>query len=69
MRVEIRGQGSSDVCARVDRALPAGEVQRDGNELRVGVPAAAGGDVLRAGGGNCGTVAAPDGRHGRLEDR
>ena len=49
MRVEIRGQGSSDVCARVDRALPAGEVQRDGDELRVGVPAGGDSDTLRAG--------------------
>ena len=47
MRVEIRGQGSSDVCARVDRALLEGEVQRDGDELRVGL-AAGGGDALRA---------------------
>jgi leucyl aminopeptidase len=47
MRVEIREQGSSDVHARADGALPAGEVQRNGDELRVGLGAGVGGDALR----------------------
>ena len=49
MRVEIRGQASSDLRARVDRALPAGEVQRVGDELRVGVPFTRDVDALRTG--------------------
>jgi leucyl aminopeptidase len=47
MRVEIRGKGSSDVRARADRALASGEVRRDGDDLRAGLPAPGDGDALR----------------------
>jgi leucyl aminopeptidase len=48
MRVEIRGTGSSDVRAGTDPALRAGELHRDGGELRVGFSPEAGADGLRA---------------------
>ena len=47
MRVEIRGQASSDVRAQADRGLRAGEVRRDGNDLRVGLATAGDADALR----------------------
>jgi leucyl aminopeptidase len=48
MRVEIRGPEGSDVRARTDSALRAGEVRREGSELRVGLAAGADADALRA---------------------
>src|SRR5437773_1303791 len=48
MRVELRAAGDGDVVARVDRDLPAGDVVRDGNQLRVGAPEPLDGDALRA---------------------
>jgi leucyl aminopeptidase len=48
MRVEIRPSQESDVRARVDDALAAEEVVRDGSELRVGTNAALGLDGLRS---------------------
>jgi leucyl aminopeptidase len=48
MRVEIRERNDSDVHAGVDRALPQGEVLRDGSELRAGIAVDGGGDALRA---------------------
>jgi leucyl aminopeptidase len=48
MAVEIRAHGSSDVRARADTELPRGEVQRDGGDLRVGMPAGGSADELRA---------------------
>ncbi len=47
MRVEIRGQASSDVRAQADRGLRAGEVRRDGHNLRVGLAPAGDADALR----------------------
>jgi leucyl aminopeptidase len=47
MRVDIRGHGGSDVRARGDRGLAAGELRRDGDELRVGLSESADGDALR----------------------
>jgi leucyl aminopeptidase len=47
MRVELRPSDPSDVRARVDETLPAGELVRDGGELRVGVDASYGTDALR----------------------
>ena len=50
MRVEIRAGAADDVAvvARVDDALPAGEVARDGRQLRVGTLEGWGADGLRA---------------------
>ena len=50
MRVEVRAGGSAgaDVVGRVDASLPAGEVVRDGRELRVGPLEGWGADSLRA---------------------
>jgi leucyl aminopeptidase len=48
VRVETREPGGSDVRARVDADLAAGEVRRDGAELRVGVLALPGPDGLRS---------------------
>jgi leucyl aminopeptidase len=50
MDVELRpgGAADADLVARVDESLPAGEVVRDGRELRVGVPEGYGSDMLRA---------------------
>jgi len=50
MRVEIRAGAADDVAvvARVDDALPAGEVARDGRQLRVGPLEGWGADGLRA---------------------
>src|SRR5215213_2615902 len=50
MRVEIRAGAADDVAvvARVDDVLPAGEVARDGRQLRVGTLEGWGADGLRA---------------------
>ncbi len=48
MRVETRAAGGSDVRARIDSDLPAGEVRLGERELRVGAAAALGADGLRA---------------------
>src|SRR5215213_1677947 len=50
MRVEIRAGAADDVAvvARVDDVLPAGEVARDGGQLRVGTLEGWGADGLRA---------------------
>jgi leucyl aminopeptidase len=48
MRVEIRGPEASDVRGHTDPALRAGEVQRDGADLRVGFSPESGADGLRA---------------------
>jgi leucyl aminopeptidase len=48
VRVETREPGGSDVRARVDTDLTAGEVRRDGSELRVGAPALPSPDSLRS---------------------
>jgi len=50
MRVEIRAGAADDVAvvARVDDAVPAGEVARDGRQLRVGTLEGWGADGLRA---------------------
>ncbi|HEU5216955.1 MAG TPA: hypothetical protein VFU30_15620, partial [Gaiellaceae bacterium] len=47
MRVETREPGGSDVRARVDPDLPAGELRRSDDELRVGAPDLPNGDGLR----------------------
>jgi len=47
MRVVIRSGNSSDVRARIDTDLPAGELARDGVELRVGADEPVDGDGLR----------------------
>jgi leucyl aminopeptidase len=47
MQVEIREPAGSDVRARVDADLPAGEVRRDDGALRVGAPAPVDADGLR----------------------
>jgi len=47
MRVLLRPTEPSDIRARIDDALPAGEVVRDGAELRVGLADSAGSDRLR----------------------
>ena len=48
MRVELRPSQPSDIRARVDDALAAGEVVRDGGDLRVGRPDLPGAEGLRA---------------------
>ena len=48
MRVETREPDGSDVRARVDADLRAGEIRRDGAELRVGAPDLPKPDDLRA---------------------
>jgi leucyl aminopeptidase len=48
MRVETREPAGSDLRARVDGDLPAGEVRREATELRVGAAPALGDDGLRA---------------------
>jgi hypothetical protein len=48
MRVEIRGPEASDVRGHTDPALRAGEVQRDGADLRVGFSPESGADGLRS---------------------
>ena len=48
MRVETREPGGSDVQARVDPDLTAGEIRRDGAELRVGALDLPAPDDLRA---------------------
>src|SRR5215212_2067353 len=50
MRVDVRAGAAADATrvARVDDALPAGEVARDGRELRVGALEGWGADGLRA---------------------
>src|SRR5215218_10911032 len=50
MQVEVRAGAAADATrvARVDDALPAGEVARDGRELRVGALEGWGADGLRA---------------------
>jgi leucyl aminopeptidase len=49
MKVEIRpgAAADADLVARVDEGLPSKEVERDGNELRVGAPSGWGADGLR----------------------
>ncbi|HEY3962843.1 MAG TPA: leucyl aminopeptidase family protein, partial [Gaiellaceae bacterium] len=47
MRVVLRPSEPSDIHARIDDALPPGEIARDGNELRIGFATAVGGDRLR----------------------
>src|SRR4051812_28390519 len=50
MKVEVRAGAAADaICvARVDDDLPAGEIERDGRELRVGTLVGWGADGLRA---------------------
>jgi leucyl aminopeptidase len=48
MRVEIRGPGASDVLAHTDPELRAGELHRDGGDLRVAFSPETGADGLRA---------------------
>jgi leucyl aminopeptidase len=50
MKVEVRAGAAADATrvARIDDALPAGEIERDGNELRVGALEGWGADGLRA---------------------
>src|SRR5437763_15108016 len=48
MRVEFGTPASDEVVARADESLPAGEIAREGNELRVGAPEGWGLDGLRA---------------------
>ena len=52
MRVLLRPSEPTDVRARVDDALAAGEVVRDGSELRVGTTAPLDGDALRSAAAN-----------------
>lgn len=47
MRLELRAARNGEVLARLDRALPGGEVIRDGAHLRVGLSTALGLDGLR----------------------
>jgi leucyl aminopeptidase len=47
VRVVLRPSEPSDVRARIDDALPPGEIARDGGELRVGYVTGVGGDRLR----------------------
>src|SRR3954463_6287437 len=50
MKVEVRAGAAADaICvARVDDDLPAGEIERDGRELRVGTLVGWGADGVRA---------------------
>ncbi len=48
MRVSIRPTDATDVSARIDSGMPAGELVRDGAELRVGVAEPLDADGLRA---------------------
>jgi len=48
MRVLLRAGEPSDVRARLDDALPAGEIVRDGGDLRTGTASPVTGDALRA---------------------
>jgi leucyl aminopeptidase len=47
MRLDIRPSADGDVRARIDDSLPAGEVVRDGDELRLGGDPSIGDDGLR----------------------
>lgn len=47
MRVVLRPSEPSDIHARIDDALPPGEIARDGDELRIGFATGVGGDRLR----------------------